>query len=510
VCVCVFVCSSAIASCIFVFELLISHAFVCVCVCVCHRRGELNLAQKHISHAAVVFERAVGPFAADTVRCLTESVRLSLRRLMGGRWGFELPVSSHAGNHHYDKSSIRNSGSRTTSSSSNSSSAVAVEVKPKRGSAAAAVPVAEEMSEGFVMDALTSLRSQMHRVSRSSHSINNSNAEVGMALPNIGKMMISLDDQTKQARPQTSSLDQSDSIPDRGAETMRVNQAAIDVSRRLDKLATTDPDSADKFSRKCSNLIAMAELLAAKERTKLAVLKREASEGKWQVKRSSKLPQSLSDILSRRLSDKIADKRSTIEVDSSYWIATKSAVSDVAGVGAESAEVHAERSHAGGAVASGESLEIPSQASSYSIDDSIARAMLGVDVASKLNKSLKPVKRKQKQNRANSFDVTIQKQVVAGAPKKSLLKLPRFSKNTFDRKSHPNYGLGSGEWSESFFQAEESVFASVTDNYKIIPPCLSATTAGKDKETRGATLAVALNHPAPAGPQQRVLSSAPY
>lgn len=87
---------------------------------------------------------------------------------------------------------------------------------------------------------------------------------------------------------------------ERRAETLHVNRAAIDVSRRLDNLTITDPSSADKFGRKCSNLIAMAELLASEARHKIARILKAEKEGRWLMKRKNNLPQALSVILSSK------------------------------------------------------------------------------------------------------------------------------------------------------------------------------------------------------------------
>jgi hypothetical protein len=62
----------------------------------------------------------------------------------------------------------------------------------------------------------------------------------------------------------------------------------------------TDPVNADKFARKCSNLIAMAELLASEARGKALALLKAERDGKWVLKRTNNLPAALSHIIGSR------------------------------------------------------------------------------------------------------------------------------------------------------------------------------------------------------------------
>lgn len=87
---------------------------------------------------------------------------------------------------------------------------------------------------------------------------------------------------------------------ERRAETLHVNKAAIDVSRRLDKLSILDPTNADRYARKCSNLIAMAELLASEARHKAAAILKAEKDGKWILKAKNRLPEALSQIIGSR------------------------------------------------------------------------------------------------------------------------------------------------------------------------------------------------------------------
>ena len=414
----------------------------------------MKLAQRHIDHAAVIYERAVGSYASDTVRCMIESVRLGLRVLMGGRWGAELAENSRQ-----------------------------IETKKAASRSRLSGSTGNLMSKQFVADTLQSIRSQSH-IALQNKAISSNTA----ALPQVSLGGSQYQEEMRAASTimmLNRGVDE-EQYEENPEETHKVNMAAIDVSRRLDRLATVDAESADKYSRKCSNLIAMAELLASQARKKTSALARAAKDSQWTVRRENKLPKTLSNIFGRKLS--IEGNGS---LDNSRWPGgTKSAISITVPVAQVDPSASQENS-VGSAKElsfyenmkpngeySSDIIQRPNggvsvDGMSMSIDDSIARAMLNVDrkkgkksevfaaesrftvndgTSSSVPARINMKRSVSLKNEINSNTVSL------GAVKKPIVvKLPKFSKNTFPHKLHPS---SSGDWAQSFEQASESLFAS--------------------------------------------------
>ena len=274
---------------------------------------------------------------------------------------------------------------------------------------------------------------------------------------------------------------------ERRAETLHVNKAAIDVSRRLDVLAITNSNSADKYARKCSNLIAMAELLASEARHKAAAILKAEKENKWIIKRKSNLPEMLSRIIKSR-GEKNAQKQESWNHShySSYLSNGESQTrnSETApaviqsGLFNSCSPISVFFKIIYGLAPRAKTVRMMEESEFFPDEQGSSMLSLGsASVGQKLNSesSMHPTKNMpvgimkkgtSKQNLPHSAPASTKRiskgkkstrnQDTATAQKQALLKFPKFSKNSFSSDLDPQYGTTNREWASSFQEASET------------------------------------------------------
>lgn len=191
------------------------------------------------------------------------------------------------------------------------------------------------------------------------------------------------------------------------------------------------------YFRRYSNLIAMAELLASDAKAKTVAFLKAEREGKWVMKRESNLAGALSRIIESR---RIRSHQSQIANNHSHY---SSYISD----GGSSAQ----RSESAPAVVAENSLlSLGSQRKDIF---NIKRDRNSVHPISVLKATQSKSLPRYTANRTKNSETTSTSRLTSRGQKQALLKLPKFSKNSFSSNLDPNFGALNSEWINSFAEA---------------------------------------------------------